>query len=88
MGLSGGSLGRGNQRYPHLISVIGKSIVEARGRERGWDGGAGEQVLDRLALVQELLQTGELMLLKQRPTGEEKPRPTGRPTSGAGAWAG
>ena len=38
-----GPWGEGSKDLHTLISLIGKSMVEARGRERGWEGGAGEQ---------------------------------------------
>ena len=42
-GLVVGPWGEGSKDLHTLISLIGKSMVEARGRERGWEGGAGEQ---------------------------------------------
>ena len=42
-GLVVGPWVEGSKDLHTLISLIGKSMVEARGRERGWEGGAGEQ---------------------------------------------
>ena len=41
-GLVVGPWGEGSKDLHTLISVIGKSMVDARGRERGWEGGDGE----------------------------------------------
>ena len=42
--------GEGSKDLHSLITVIGKTMVETRGRERGWEGGAGEmgQVIGQL----------------------------------------
>ena len=37
-----GPLGEGSKDLHTLISVIGKSMVESRARERGWEAGDGE----------------------------------------------
>ena len=49
-GLVVGPWGEGSKDLHSLITVIGKTMVETRGRERGWEGGAGEmgQVIGQL----------------------------------------
>ena len=49
-GLVVGPWGEGSKDLHTLISIIGKSMVEAKSRERGWEGGEGElgQVMGQL----------------------------------------
>ena len=41
-GLVVGPWGEGSKDLHYLVNVIGKSMVDSRGRERGWEGGEGE----------------------------------------------
>ena len=41
-GLVVGPWGEGSKDLHYLINVIGKSMVDSRGRERGWEGSEGE----------------------------------------------
>ena len=45
-----GPWGEGSKDLHTLVSIIGKTMVETRGRERGWEGGEGElgQVIGQL----------------------------------------
>ena len=49
-GLVVGPWGEGSKDLHTLISVIGKNMVDSRGRDRGWEGGEGElgQVMGHL----------------------------------------
>ena len=49
-GLVVGPWGEGSKDLHTLISVIGKNMVDSRGRDRGWEGGEGElgQVMGQL----------------------------------------
>ena len=50
LGLVVGPWGEGSKDLHSLISAVGQSMVEARSRERGWEGGEGElgQVMGQL----------------------------------------
>ena len=49
-GLVVGPWGEGSKDLHTLVSILGKSMVDARGRARGWEGGEGElgQVIGQL----------------------------------------